>query len=109
MSTHPILMGQLTAADLGKWVEVDREVCSGRLQEIHHTHGVSTMRLDGEQHNRGYHRNRRCLISHPGPLDPAVRVRDKNGEIHSLIGDHGVSENWSFAWGDLHDPVVVES
>jgi len=120
MSTRQTTVGELTAADLGKWVEVDREVCSGRLQEIHHTYGVSTMRLDGDAGskgslfeavlgNRGYHRNRRCLISHPEPLDPAVRVRDKNGEIYARIGDHWVSENCIFAWGDLDDPVVVES
>lgn len=114
MSTRQTTVGQLTAADLGKWVEVDWE--SGHLTMVSHHHSScsTTIRLSHHAGEASHvAQSEPCTVidrpNIPEPLNPAVRVRDKNGEIYARIGDHWVSENCIFAWGDLDDPVVVES
>jgi hypothetical protein len=96
MSTHPILNNCTVYREQTIHI-IECAQCA-----IDFGIGDNFMRRRREDHGTFYRPNI------PEPFNPAVRVRDKNGDIYARIGDLWVSENCIFAWADLDDPVVVE-
>lgn len=115
MSTRQTTVGELTAADLGKWVEFAGE--SGHLTMVSHHHSSSSTTIRLSHHaGEASHvaQSEPCTVidrpNIPEPLNPAVRVRDRNGDIYARIGTGWASsESAVWSWADLDDPVVVES